>query len=46
MDIYSPQTVIRSSLADLGQSNYSGCAVYDIPLYMIGNLRSITYNRE
>jgi predicted AAA+ superfamily ATPase len=38
IDTYKPSIAIRSSLADMGQSNYSGAIVYDIPLYMIGGL--------
>ena len=38
MEKYSPLVVIRSSLADMNQSNYPGGIIYDIPLYMIGNL--------
>jgi predicted AAA+ superfamily ATPase len=40
IDTYAPSIAIRSSLADMGQSNYSGATVYDIPLYMIGGLAS------
>jgi predicted AAA+ superfamily ATPase len=38
IDTYAPSIAIRSSLADMGQGNYSGAAVYDFPLYMIGRL--------
>jgi predicted AAA+ superfamily ATPase len=46
IDIYKPSIAIRSSLEGLGQSNYSGCVIYDIPLYMIGDLRSIINRPE
>jgi predicted AAA+ superfamily ATPase len=36
IDTYAPPIAIRSSLADMVQSNISGVSVYDIPLYMIG----------
>jgi predicted AAA+ superfamily ATPase len=39
MDIYNPSTAIRASLADLGQTNYSGSSICEIPLYLIGGLR-------
>jgi hypothetical protein len=42
MDTYNPSTAIRTSLADLGQANYSKSAIYEIPLYMIGSLREFT----
>jgi predicted AAA+ superfamily ATPase len=35
IDTYHPQIAIRFSMSDLGQSNYSGCVIYDIPLYMV-----------
>jgi predicted AAA+ superfamily ATPase len=41
IDIHNPPMAIRASLEDLGQSSRSGCVIYHIPLYMIGNLRSI-----
>ncbi|MDR0475705.1 MAG: hypothetical protein LBH43_18800 [Treponema sp.] len=36
--LINPPIAIRSSLEDLGQSNYPGGVVYDILLYMIGCL--------
>ena len=44
MDKYNPPAVIRSSLSDMGQSNYPGGIIYDIPLYMIGNLPLFSRN--
>ena len=41
INIHSPAVAVRSSLSDFGQSDYAGCAIYDIPLYMIGNLASM-----
>jgi uncharacterized protein len=38
IDTYNPKIAIRLSMSDLGQSNYSGCTIYDIPLYMVSNL--------
>ncbi|WP_461252772.1 hypothetical protein [Treponema sp. R8-4-B8] len=41
IDTYHPQIAIRFSMSDLGQSDYSGCVIYDIPLYMVGEFLSI-----
>jgi predicted AAA+ superfamily ATPase len=38
IDTYHPQIAIRASMSDFGQSSYSGCVIYDIPLYVICNL--------
>jgi predicted AAA+ superfamily ATPase len=38
IDTYNPPIAIRSSLVDLDKTNYSGGVIYEIPLYMIGNL--------
>jgi len=45
MDTYTPPMAIRSSLADLGQSDYSGGIIYEIPLYMIrSSIKMMTDN--
>jgi len=41
IDTHSPKTVIRSSLADMGQSTYSGSVIHEIPLYMIGGIEDL-----
>jgi uncharacterized protein len=41
IDTYHPQTAIRFSMSDLGQSNYSGCVIYDIPLYMVSEFLTL-----
>jgi len=46
IDTYNPQIAIRLSLSDFGQSNYSGCTIYDIPLYMVGNLITLISRHE
>jgi len=46
IDTYNPQIAIRLSMSDLGQSNYSGCTIYDIPLYMVGNLLPLISRNE
>jgi len=41
IDTYHPAMAIRFSMSDLGQSNYSGCVIYDIPLYMVSEFLTL-----
>jgi len=41
IDTYNPPAAIRSSLADLGKTGYSGSVIYEIPLYMVGRCTAI-----
>jgi len=40
IDTYNPPTAIRSSLVDLGKTNYSGSIIHEIPLFMMCNVLS------
>jgi len=46
IDTYHPQIAIRFSMSDLGQSNYSGCVICDIPLYMVSEFLSLINHSE
>jgi len=46
IDTYHPTIAIRFSMSDLGQSNYSGCVIYDIPLYMVGEFFDLINQHE
>jgi predicted AAA+ superfamily ATPase len=46
IDTYNPPAAIRSSLVDLGKTDYSSSVIYEIPLYMVGNLLACLGDRE
>jgi len=41
IEMYKPDLAIRTSLTDIGKGKIINCSVYDIPLYMISQIRQL-----